>query len=59
MKKWSFVKDKIIDWENGEWLWGITGTGEVMQDEDKVGLWKCPYHNSRACIELIRRIGLD
>jgi len=57
MKNWSFVKDKIIDWDNGEWLWGITGTGEVMQGEDKVGLWKCPYHNSRACIEIIRRIG--
>lgn len=53
---WEFVKSKILDTENGEWFWGITEAGEIMQDEDKVGLWKCPYHNSRACIELIRRI---
>ncbi|MFD2284975.1 N-acyl-D-glucosamine 2-epimerase [Pedobacter petrophilus] len=56
---WDFVKSKIIDHQNGEWFWGITETGEIMASEDKVGPWKCPYHNSRACIELIRRIGLE
>jgi mannobiose 2-epimerase len=53
---WAFVKSKLLNTENGEWFWGVTEAGEIMQDEDKVGLWKCPYHNSRACIELIRRI---
>jgi len=54
---WDFVKDKILDRKNGEWYWGVNGEGQVMATEDKAGLWKCPYHNSRACIEIIKRIG--
>ncbi len=52
---WQFVKDHILDKNNGEWFWGVKAHYEVME-EDKAGLWKCPYHNSRACIELIKRI---
>jgi mannobiose 2-epimerase len=54
---WEYTKKYIIDGEKGEWFWGRTAEGEVMQGEDKVGFWKCPYHNSRACIEVIRRLG--
>ncbi|RNL55798.1 AGE family epimerase/isomerase [Pedobacter jejuensis] len=57
LQNWLFVKNKIIDYDKGEWFWGITAGGEIMPKEDKVGVWKCPYHNSRACIELIKRIG--
>lgn len=53
---WEYIKEYIIDGEKGEWFWGRTAEGEVMQGEDKVGFWKCPYHNSRACIEVIRRL---
>jgi mannobiose 2-epimerase len=55
-KCWNFVKHKILDKTNGEWFWGINQFGEVMPGEDKAGMWKCPYHNSRACIEIIKRI---
>ncbi len=55
MASWQFVKDHILDKVNGEWFWGVTENYSLM-NEDKVGIWKCPYHNSRACIELIRRI---
>lgn len=51
----AFTKTHIIDHKNGEWFWGIQKNGNLMPGEDKVGLWKCPYHNSRACIELIKR----
>jgi len=56
IKNWAFVKDKILDKENGEWVWGIGENGQLMPGEDKIGIWKCPYHNSRACLELIKRI---
>jgi len=56
VKNWEFVKAKILDKPNGEWFWGINEDGKIMQGEDKVGLWKCPYHNSRVCIEIIKRI---
>jgi len=55
-KIWDFVKNKILDIKNGEWLWGINEDDEPMPGEDKAGVWKCPYHNSRACIEIIKRI---
>ena len=53
---WRFVKAYILDKENGEWFWGIYADGSVMATEDKAGIWKCPYHNSRACMEIIKRI---
>lgn len=56
LQNWNFVKQQILDKQNGEWFWGVHEDGSPMQNEDKAGLWKCPYHNSRACIELVRRI---
>ncbi|MGN6509061.1 MAG: AGE family epimerase/isomerase [Chitinophaga sp.] len=52
---WRFIRQEILDKEHGEWLWGIDEQGRAMQ-EDKAGLWKCPYHNARACLEGIRRL---
>lgn len=48
----AFTEKYILDRENGEWLWGILEDKSKM-NEDKVGIWKCPYHNGRACMELI------
>lgn len=55
-QSWNFVAQAILDKKNGEWFWGVKEDGSVMENEDKAGLWKCPYHNSRACIEVIKRI---
>jgi mannobiose 2-epimerase len=54
-KNWDFTKKHIIDKENGEWFWGVYSDYSTME-KDKAGFWKCPYHNGRACIELIHRI---
>lgn len=42
-------------WENGEWYWAVLEDGSLNLDDDKAGFWKCPYHNSRMCLELIER----
>lgn len=56
LQSWSFIKKYIKDHERGEWFWGVNGDYSLMVDEDKAGFWKCPYHNGRACIEIIKRI---
>ncbi|WP_432710785.1 AGE family epimerase/isomerase [Pedobacter sp.] len=58
LNAWDYVKTNLLDRQHGEWFWGFNEYGELMKGEDKVGLWKCPYHNCRACLEIIRRIGL-
>lgn len=40
---------------NGEWYWLLTETGEPVAGYPLVSPWKCPYHNGRMCIELLRR----
>jgi cellobiose epimerase len=56
---WKFIRDRIKDKNKGEWYWGVNKDYSIMQGQDKAGLWKCPYHNSRACIEIIHRISSD
>ena len=54
-KNWAFVQQHILDKINGEWVWGVNKDYSPIE-KDKAGFWKCPYHNSRACIELIKRL---
>lgn len=53
---WNFIKENIVDKDGGEWFWSVTETGIKNTKDDKAGFWKCPYHNSRMCLELIHRI---
>jgi cellobiose epimerase len=53
---WSFIKNHLLDMENGEWYWGVFSDYSKMHLEDKAGFWKCPYHNSRMCIEILNRL---
>ncbi|TDG37278.1 N-acyl-D-glucosamine 2-epimerase [Pedobacter changchengzhani] len=53
---WHFTKKHIIDHKKGEWFWGVNEDFSLMQGEDKAGFWKCPYHNSRACMEVVNRL---
>ncbi|MCO4292523.1 AGE family epimerase/isomerase [Solitalea sp. MAHUQ-68] len=53
---WEFIDRHILDKQKGEWYWGVHYDYTLMLGEDKAGLWKCPYHNSRACMEIINRL---
>jgi mannobiose 2-epimerase len=53
---WHFIREHLIDKPGGEWFWGVYKDYSIMP-EDKAGLWKCPYHNARACLEGIKRLG--
>jgi len=59
LKCWQFTQKYILDKNRGEWYWGVGADHSPMIGQDKVGIWKCPYHNTRACIELIRRISIN
>lgn len=59
VRTWKFVQTYLLDSRYGEWFWGVDEHHRVMPGEDKVGIWKCPYHNSRACLEIIRRSHFD
>lgn len=52
---WEFTKEKLIDKVNGEWHWSSDASGLINYNDDKAGFWKCPYHNSRMCLELMER----
>lgn len=58
-RAWRYISEYLIDHKHGEWYWGRDENGQVMVHEDKAGFWKCPYHNSRCCLQLIRLIGSE
>lgn len=55
-RSWEFIEKHIIDRQFGEWFWLVSRDGVPDNQQDKVGPWKCPYHNSRACFEGMERL---
>ncbi|WP_375443864.1 AGE family epimerase/isomerase [uncultured Fibrella sp.] len=53
---WDFTKTHLLDTKDGEWFSGVDQTGKVLGNT-KISAWKCPYHNGRACMETMERIG--
>lgn len=52
LRIWDFIDKNVIDHTYGEWLGVIDENGNHDPKNEKVGMWKCPYHNSRACIQI-------
>ncbi|MGA1980270.1 MAG: AGE family epimerase/isomerase [Sedimentisphaerales bacterium] len=55
-RSWLFIREHIADSEYGEWLWNASPNGKPDKGALKVSEWKGPYHNGRACLEVIRRL---
>ena len=52
---WKFISQHIVDRNNGEWYWSVDNDHVPDLKNDKAGFWKCPYHNSRMCLEIIEK----
>lgn len=52
---WQFIEDRLVDREHGEWFWRVDREGRPDMSLPKVSTWKCPYHNGRCCLEILRR----
>ncbi len=53
---WGFIKRYVIDKRSGsEWFWQVDENGKPDENKPIVEPWKCPYHNGRMCMEIIRR----
>jgi mannobiose 2-epimerase len=54
---WRFVDRFLVDRTHGEWRWRVARDGSPLPGLPKVEPWKCPYHNSRAALEVGERAG--
>ncbi len=52
---WDFIQAKVVDRTYGDWVISVSRDGRPTTGP-KIETWKCPYHNSRACLELIARV---
>jgi len=56
IKGWDFIESNFVDRTHGEWFYEIGENGEPNDKQYKVSEWKGPYHNGRACLEILRRL---
>jgi mannobiose 2-epimerase len=55
-RSWAFIEKYIVDHEHGEWFWLVSKADVPSTEHYKVDPWKCPYHNSRCCFEVMQRL---
>lgn len=56
LAQWEFIKAYVLDKRAGsEWFWEVDKEGKPYPDRPIVEPWKCPYHNGRMCMEIMKR----
>lgn len=54
---WQFIQEYLVDPRAAsEWFREVDRDGVPYEGMPIVEPWKCPYHNGRMCIEVIRRL---
>ena len=50
---WAYIRDHLLDPAGGEWWWAVLPDGSIDREHPKAGFWKCPYHNTRMCLQAL------
>ena len=50
---WGYIRDHLVDCQAGEWWWAVLPDGSLDLSQPKAGFWKCPYHNTRMCLQVL------
>ncbi len=50
----DFITRYVADPKGGEWFYRLDKNGRPLAGYDKAGFWKCPYHNVRMCLEILK-----
>jgi len=53
---WKYIQNHFVDRTNGEWHNELNLDNVPDISMPKAGFWKCPYHNARACLEIMWRM---
>lgn len=59
IRMWDVIEKFIIDHDCGEWFFRVDANGDYDSTKQKVSEWKGPYHNIRACVEVLKRLKVN
>ncbi len=65
-RSWDYIQKYFVDRQKGDWYYMLHRDGTPMLEMTarngrtfpmaKQNIWKCPYHNSRCCLEVMARV---
>jgi mannobiose 2-epimerase len=53
---WTYIQTHLVDRVHGDWFKRLQRDGTPDPTSYKVGPWECPYHQARACFEMLDRL---
>ncbi len=53
---WEYAQARLVDRRFGDWFKRLHEDGTPDESVFKAGPWECPYHHSRACLEMLARL---